>query len=89
MVIRVWKLTVALILLGVFGVFAAAPFPMGVWVGWRAASGGWNLPETSHGDTVTVARILLGVLIGYVVFRFGVEMRRKVVLEWQRHRDGG
>ena len=86
---RAWRLILALILLGTFGILAAGAFPIGVWVGWRVASGGWTLPIKSSGDPVTVFRMLAGIGVGFLVYRFGVELRRRLVLEWQAERDAG
>ena len=86
---RAWRLILALILLGTFGILAAAAFPIGVWVGWRVASGVWTLPLNSSGDPVTVFRILAGIVVGFIVYRFGVELRTRIVLEWRAQRDSG
>jgi len=86
---RAWRLILALILLGTFGLLAAGAFPIGVWVGWRVASGGWTLPINSSGNPVTVFRMLAGIVVGFLVYRFGVELRRRLVLEWHANRDAG
>ena len=78
-----------MILLGTFGILAAGAFPIGVWVGWRVASGGWTLPLNASGDPVTLLRMLAGIGVGFLVYRFGFELRRRLVLEWHAQRDAG
>jgi hypothetical protein len=83
---NVVKVLAALVLLAGTSVLAFAAFPAGLWVGWRVASGGWNLPQLD-GDPVSVARIVVGILVGGAVFRFGLSLRRHLIAGFHSARD--
>ena len=76
----------ALLGLAVIGTLAFAALPLGVWVGWRVASGSWMPPELA-GEPVAVWRMMAGVLVGSMVFRFGMLLRVRLVMAWQEERD--
>jgi hypothetical protein len=80
------KVLAALVLLAGTSVLAFAAFPAGLWVGWRVASGGWNLLQLD-GDRVSVARIVVGILVGGAVFRFGLIIRRHLIAGFHSARD--
>ena len=76
------QIVVALVLLGVTALVAFAAWPIGMWVGWRVASGSWVLPELA-GDPIAVWRIVVGVLAGALVVRFGRLLRSRLVMAWR------
>jgi hypothetical protein len=76
------KLLVGLVLLSATVVLAFGAFPIGVWVGWRVASGSWSLPDLV-GERVSVGRILWGVGAGGLTFRFGLLVRRELLAAWK------
>ena len=77
------KIVVALALLAVSSVLAFAAWPVGMWVGWRVASGGWVLPELS-GDPITLWRAVAGVLVGGATARVGLLLRPMIVEAWRQ-----
>ena len=63
-------------------VLAFGAFPIGVWVGWRVASGSWLW--AIDGDPVLVGRVLVGIVVGMLLYRFGVMLRLGFVREFSR-----
>jgi hypothetical protein len=80
------QVVAALTVLAVSAAVAFGAWPLGLWLGWRVASGGWVLPELS-GEPVAVWRIVAGVMVGSMLVRFGLLLRRQFVLAWQAERD--
>ena len=82
------KIVVALALLAVSSLLAFAPWPVGMWVGWRVASGGWVLPELA-GDPIVVWRVAAGVLVGGATVRVGLMLRPMIVEAWRQAGERG
>jgi hypothetical protein len=82
----VWRLVVAVPALIVSAAVAFGAFPLGVWVGWRVASGGWWWPVEGR---VSVFMVLVGVLVGGLTFRFGLLLRESLVSAWREGRERG
>jgi hypothetical protein len=76
-----WRMLVGVpVVLGTV-VVAFGAFPLGVWVGWRVTSGGWWWVDGA--DPVRLWRVVAGVLVGGLVFRFGLVLRARLVREWR------
>jgi hypothetical protein len=85
-----WRITLAVPGLIVSGVVAFGAFPLGVWVGWRVASGVWWWPVEGR---VSVFMVLSGVLVGGLTYKFGLLLREGLVGAWregwERHGSDG
>ena len=60
---------------------AFGAFPLGVWVGWRVASGGWWWVEGA--ESVRLWRVFAGIFVGWLVFMFGLVLRVRLVVAWR------